>query len=40
MREGAAPTIGVKRTLREGGLRFVLFVPVVVLIVFVLSRMQ
>jgi hypothetical protein len=23
------PSIGVKRTLREGGLRFVLFVPVV-----------
>ncbi|HYZ91229.1 MAG TPA: hypothetical protein VFA34_02405 [Actinomycetota bacterium] len=37
---GADPTIGVKRTLREGGLRFVLFVPIVVLLVFVLSRMQ
>lgn len=37
---GATPSIGVKRTLREGGLRFVLFVPIVLLLVFVLSRMQ
>ena len=36
---GAAPSLGVKRTLREGGVWFVLLVPVVVLIVFILSRM-
>jgi hypothetical protein len=38
-RAGASASFGVTRTLREGGLPFVLFVPVVVLIVFVLSRL-
>ena len=40
LKAGAVPTIGVQRMLREGGLRFVLFIPFVALIVFVLSRLS
>jgi hypothetical protein len=36
---GARPSIGVKRTLREGGLRFVLLVPVLALVVFLLTKL-
>ena len=39
-RAGATPTVGVRRLAREGGLRFVLLLPVAVLVVFVLSRLQ
>jgi hypothetical protein len=34
---GALPSIGVRRMLREGGLRFVLFVPAVAAVVLVLA---
>jgi hypothetical protein len=37
---GAAPSIGVTRTLREGGAWIVLLVPVLALVVFLLSRLH
>ena len=36
---GVRPTIGIRRMLREGGLRFALLIPVCVLVVFVLARL-
>ncbi len=36
---GVRPTIGVRRMLREGGLRFILLIPVCLLVVFLLSRL-
>ena len=36
-RAGAAPAIGVRRMISEGGLRFALLLPVAALVVFVLS---
>jgi hypothetical protein len=37
-RAGTTPTIGVKRLLREGGLGFILIVPVVAVLIVLLSR--
>lgn len=37
-RAGARPTIGVKRLLREGGLPFLLIIPIVVLLILFLSK--
>lgn len=37
-RAGASPTIGAKRLLREGGLGFILIVPVVAMLIILLSR--
>ena len=37
-RAGARPTIGFKRLLREGGLGFVLIIPVVAMLILLLSR--
>jgi hypothetical protein len=37
--EGITPSIGALRTLREGGLGFVLMIPIVALVVFALSRL-
>jgi hypothetical protein len=37
-RAGARPTIGAKRLLREGGLGFVLIIPIVAMLIILLSR--
>lgn len=37
-RAGAQPTIGMKRLLREGGLSFMLVIPVIALLILLLSR--
>jgi hypothetical protein len=37
---GVRPSIGIGRMLREGGVRFVMLVPVALLIVLVLQRMK
>lgn len=37
-RSGTSPTIGARRLLREGGLPFLLIIPVVMLLLLLLSR--